>query len=150
MAEKIQIANFVNSHWVNNLMHSKEMRTPSDIKSTFKVGYTKIVTTYNTHVGEIASASEQNISLKNTQNGHSSTQNGQSLIQDGQSSIHNGQSFTQNGQSRTQNGQSLETASESTVSNSQGSLPNSRRKGRKKTQPLQRYFFSSLLPCRAN
>ena len=143
MAEKIQIANFVNSHWVNNLMHSKEMRTPSDIKPTFKVGYTKIVTTYNTHVGEIASASEQNISLKNTQNGHSSTQNGQSLIQDGQSSIHNGQSFTQNGQS-------LETASESTVSNSQGSLPNSRRKGRKKTQPLQRYFFSSLLPCRAN
>ena len=143
MAEKIQIANFVNSHWVNNLMHSKEMRTPSDIKPTFKVGYTKIVTTYNTHVGEIASASEQNISLKNTQNGHSSTQNGQSLIQDGQSSIHNGQSFTQNGQS-------LETASESTVSNSQVSLPNSRRKGRKKTQPLQRYFFSSLLPCRAN
>ena len=148
MAEKIQIANFVNSHWVNNLMHSKEMRTPSDIKSTFKVGYTKIVTTYNTHVGEIASASEQNISLKNTQNGHSSTQNGQSLIQDGQSSIHNGQSFTQNGQSRTQNGQSrtqyeqsLETASESTVINSQGSLPNNRRKGRKKTQPLQRYFF---------
>ena len=150
MAEKIQIANFVNSHWVNNLMHSKEMRTPSDIKSTFKVGYTKIVTTYNTHVGEIASASEQNISLKNTQNGHSSTQNGQSLIQDGQSSIHNGQSFTQNGQSLTQNEQILETASESTVSNSQGSLPNSRRKGRKKTQPLQRYFFSSLLPCRAN
>ena len=143
MAEKIQIANFVNSHWVNNLMHSKEMRTPSDIKPTFKVGYTKIVTTYNTHVGEIASASEQNISLKNTQNGHSSTQNGQSLIQDGQSSIHNGQSFTQNGQS-------LETASESTVINSQGSLPNNRRKGRKKTQPLQRYFFSSLLPCRAN
>ena len=131
-------------------MHSKEMRTPSDIKPTFKVGYTKIVTTYNTHVGEIASASEQNVSLKNTQNGHSSTQNGQSLIQDGQSSIHNGQSFTQNGQSRTQNGQSLETASESTVSNSQVSLPNSRRKGRKKTQPLQRYFFSSLLPCRAN
>ena len=139
MAEKIQIANFVNSHWVNNLMHSKEMRTPSDIKSTFKVGYTKIVTTYNTHVGEIASASEQNISLKNTQNGHSSTQNGQSLIQDGQSSIHNGQSFTQNGQS-------LETASESIVINSQGSLPNNRRKGRKKTQPLQRYFFSSLPP----
>ena len=127
MAEKIQIANFVNSHWVNNLMHSKEMRTPSDIKPTFKVGYTKIATTYNTHVGEIANASEQNISFKNTQNG-------QSLIQDGQSSIHNGQSFTQNGQS-------LETASESTVSNSQGSLPNSRRKGRKKTQPLQRYFF---------
>ena len=120
------------------------MRPPSDIKPTFKVGYTKIATTYNTHVGEIANASEQNISLKNTQNGHSSTQNGQSLIQNGQSSIHNGQYFTQNGQSLTQNGQSLETASESTVSNSQGSLPNSRRKGRKKTQPLQRYFFSSL------
>jgi hypothetical protein len=70
-----------------------------------KVGYTKIVATANnTHVGygEIANTSQQNIYLKNTQNG-----------------------------------QSLETASESTVSNSQGSLPNSRRKGRKKTQPLQ-------------
>ena len=131
----------MNSHWVNNLMHSKEMRTPSDIKPTFKVGYTKIVTTYNTHVGEIASASEQNISLKNTQNGQSLTQNGQSSTQNGQSLIQNGQSSIHNGQSFTQNGQSLETASESTVSNSQGSLPNSRRKGRKKTQPIQRYFF---------
>ena len=120
------------------------MRIPSEINPSFKVGYTKIVATANnTHVGygEIANTSQQNLSLKNTQNGHSSTQNGQSLIQNGQSSIHNGQSFTQNGQSLTQNGQSLETASESTVSNSQGSLPNSRRKGRKKTQPLQRYFL---------
>ena len=127
------------------------MRIPSEINPFFKVGYTKIVATANnTHVGygEIANTSQQNLSLKNTQNGqsltqngHSSTQNGQSLIPNGQSSIHNGQSFTQNGQSLTQNGQSLETASESTVSNSQGSLPNSRRKGRKKTQPLQRYFL---------
>ena len=127
------------------------MRIPSEINPSFKVGYTKIVATANnTHVGygEIANTSQQNLSLKNTQNGqsltqngHSSTQNGQPLNQNGQSSIHNGQSFTQNGQSLTQNGQSLETASESTVSNSQGSLPNSRRKGRKKTQPLQRYFL---------
>ena len=115
------------------------MRIPlaSEINPSFKVGYTKIVATTNyTHVdyGEIANTSQQNLSLKNTQNG-------QSLTQNGQSSIHNGQSLTQNGQSHTQNGQILETASESTVSNSQGSLPNSRRKGRKKTQPLQRYFL---------
>ena len=120
------------------------MRIPSEINPSFKVGYTKIVATANnTHVGydEIANTSQQNLSLKNTQNGQSLTQNGHSSTQNGQSSIHNGQSFTQNGQSLTQNGQSLETASESTVSNSQGSLPNSRRKGRKKTQPLQRYFL---------
>ena len=133
------------------------MRIPSEINPSFKVGYTKIVATANnTHVGygEIENTSQKNLSLKNTQNGqsltqngHSSTQNGQTSIHNGQSSIHNGQSFTQNGQSLTQNGQSLETASESTVSNSQGSLPNSRRKGRKKTQPLQRYFlkFASAL-----
>ena len=141
----------MNTHCVNLIEDPAELRITSEINPSFKVGYTKIVaTTNNTHVGdgEIANTSQQNISLKNTQNGqsltqngHSSTQNGQSLIQNGQSSIHNGQSFTQNGQSFTQNGQSLETASESTVSNSQGSLPNSRRKGRKKTQPLQRYFF---------
>ena len=120
------------------------MRIPSEINPSFKVGYTKIVATANnTHVGygEIANTSQQNLSLKNTQNGQSLTQNGHSSTQNGQTSIHNGQSFTQNGQSLTQNGQSLETASESTVSNSQGSLPNSRRKGRKKTQPLQRYFL---------
>ena len=129
------------------------MRIPlaSEINPSFKVGYTKIVAiTNNTHVGygEVANTSQQNISFKNTQNGQSltqngqsSTQNGQSLIQNGQSLTQNGQFLTQNGQSHTQNGQILETASESTVINSQGSLPNNRRKGRKKTQPLQRYFL---------
>jgi hypothetical protein len=121
-----------------------EMRIPSEINPSFKVGYTKIVAiTNNTHVGygKIVNTSQQNISLKNTQNGQSLTQNGQSLTQNGQSCTQNEQSLIHNGQSFTQNGQSLETASESTVSNSKGSLPNSRRKGRKKTQPLQRYFF---------